>query len=275
VAQGHSPLEQFLIQRKIPICLGGSDPVPEDGKFACVGGVDASFTNSSLFMLIAVLLITIFLVFGMRGRSLVPTRWQSMAELSYQFIANMIRDNVGSEGRKYFPFIFSLFMFILFCNLLGMIPYSFTVTSHIVVTFALAFVVFIGVTVIGFVRHGIGFLKFFVPAGVPVVLMPLMIVIEVLSYLIRPLSLSVRLFANMTAGHTMLKVFGGFVATLLALLDGSAGALGFTVGIFGSIASLAFTVGLTGLEIGIALLQAYVFTILTCIYLNDAVHMHH
>jgi F-type H+-transporting ATPase subunit a len=274
VAEGHSPLEQFLIDRIIPICLGGTDPDPTDHKFACVGGLDASFTNASLFMLVAVVAITAFLVLSMQGRSLVPTRWQSMAELSYEFIANMIRDNVGSEGKKYFPFIFSLFMFILFCNLLGMIPYTFTVTSHIIVTFALALVVFIGVTIIGFARHGTHYLKLFVPDGVPGPLLLLLVPIEVLSYLIRPVSLSVRLFANMTAGHTMLKVFGGFVVTLLGLLvSGSAGLIG--IGVVGSIAALAFTIALTGLEVGIALLQAYVFTILTCIYLNDAVHMHH
>jgi F-type H+-transporting ATPase subunit a len=260
VAAAHSPLEQFLIKRIFEICIGGKDPDPTDGKFACVGGLDASFTNSSLFMVVAILLITVFLTASMSRRSLVPTRLQSMAELSYEFIANMIRDNVGRAGMKYFPFIFSLFLFILFGNLLGMIPYTFTFTSHIIVTFAMAFVVFLGVTVIGFVRHGVRFLKLFVPSGVPVFLLPLMVVIEVLSYLTRPISLSVRLFANMMAGHTMLKVFGGFVVAL---------------GILGGWAPLAFIIALTGLEVGIGFLQAYVFTILTCIYLNDAVNMHH
>jgi F-type H+-transporting ATPase subunit a len=260
VAEGHSPLEQFLIKRIVEVCVGGHDPNPADGKFACAGGLDASFTNSSLFMVIAIVLITAFLTAAMRGGSLVPTRLQSMAELSYEFIANMIRDNVGRAGMKYFPFIFSLFLFILFGNLLGMIPYAFTFTSHIIVTFTMAFVVFLGVTVIGFVRHGVGFLKLFVPSGVPIFLLPLMVVIEVLSYLTRPISLSVRLFANMMAGHTMLKVFGGFVVAL---------------GILAGWAPLAFIVALTGLEVGIAFLQAYVFTILTCIYLNDAVNMHH
>lgn len=260
MAAAHSPLEQFLIKRIFEICIGGGDPSPADGKFACAGGLDASFTNSSLFMVIAVALITAFLTASMRGRSLVPTRLQSMAELSYEFIANMIRDNVGRAGMNYFPFIFSLFLFILFGNLLGMIPYTFTFTSHIIVTFAMAFVVFVGVTVIGFIRHGVGFLKLFVPSGVPVFLLPLMVVIEVLSYFTRPISLSVRLFANMMAGHTMLKVFGGFVVAL---------------GILGGWAPLAFIIALTGLEVGIAFLQAYVFTILTCIYLNDAINMHH
>ena len=272
MAEGHSPLEQFLIKRIVDICVGGDWVHNDNGTVTC-SGFDASFTNASLFMLIAIGLITLFLVLSMRERSLVPTRWQSMAELSYEFIANMIRDNVGSEGKKYFPFIFSLFMFILFCNLLGMIPYTFTVTSHIIVTFALALVVFIGVTIIGFARHGTHYLRLFVPAGVPLPLLFLLVPIEVLSYLIRPVSLSVRLFANMTAGHTMLKVFGGFVVTLLGLLGGSIGLFG--IGVIGSIAALAFTIALTGLEVGIAVLQAYVFTILTCIYLNDAVHMHH
>ena len=241
----HNPLEQFQIKRLIPIDLGG---------------IDASFTNSALFMLIAVALITLFLTYAMRSRALVPGRLQSMAELSYEFIANMIRENVGTEGRRYFPFIFTLFMFILFGNLLGMIPFTFTYTSHIIVTFALAAVIFIGVTVIGFVRHGAKFMKLFVPSGVPVLLLPLLVVIEILSYLTRPISLSVRLFANMMAGHTMLKVFGGFVVAL---------------GVLGGWAPLAFVVALTGLEIGIASLQAYVFTILTCIYLNDAINLHH
>ena len=223
-------------------------------------GLDASFTNSSLFMVFAIACITFLTIWGMRGRALVPTRMQSIAEISYEFVANMVRDNVGSAGQKYFPFIFSLFMFVLFCNMLGMTPYSFTVTSHIIVTFALAALVFIGVTVIGFMKHGFGFLKFFVPSGVPVALLPLLVVIEVISYLTRPISLSVRLFANMMAGHTMLKVFGAFVVGL---------------GLLGGWAPLAFMVAFTGLEIMVAFLQAYVFAILTCIYLNDALHMHH
>ena len=244
-AGGHSPLEQFEIKRLIPIDIGG---------------LDLSFTNSALFMLIAVALATLFLTYSMRTRAVVPGRLQSVAEISYEFIANMIRENVGTEGRRYFPFIFTLFMFILFGNLLGMMPYSFTYTSHIIVTFAMAAVVFVGVTVIGFVRHGAKFLKLFVPSGVPMFLLPLLVLIEILSYLTRPISLSVRLFANMMAGHTMLKVFAGFVVSL---------------GVLAGWAPLAFVVALTGLEIGIAVLQAYVFTILTCIYLNDAIHLHH
>jgi len=240
-----NPMHQFEIKRLIPLELFG---------------FDASFTNSALFMVIAAMLITLFTLYAMRGRSLVPNRLQSVAELSYEFVANMVRDNVGTSGMQYFPFIFTLFMFVLALNMLGMMPYSFTVTSHIIVTFALAAFIFLAVTLIGFWKHGIGFLKFFVPSGVPAVMLPLLVVIEVISYLTRPLSLSVRLFANMMAGHTMLKVFGAFVVAL---------------GLLGGWAPLAFMVGFTGLEILVAFLQAYVFAILTCIYLNDALHMHH
>jgi len=224
-----------------------------------MGGVDASFTNASMFMMFAVAGVATFLMLSMRGRALVPTRWQSMAELSYEFIAGMVRDNVGNEGRKYFPFVFSLFMFILFANLIGLLPYSFTFTSHIIVTFAMAITVFLGVTVIGIVRHKLHFLSFFMPAGVPVVMAPILIPIEIVSYLSRPVSLSIRLFANMMAGHTMMKVFAGFVIPL---------------GILGGWAPLAVDVALTGFEFLVAFLQAYVFTILTCLYLNDAIHLH-
>jgi F-type H+-transporting ATPase subunit a len=238
------PMHQFEIKRLVPFEIFG---------------FDASFTNSALFMVIAALLITLFSLFAMRKGALVPGRLQSVAELSYEFVANMVRDNVGTSGMKYFPFVFTLFMFVLVLNMLGMVPYSFTVTSHIIVTFALAAFIFIGVTIIGFWKHGIGFLKFFVPSGVPFVMLPLLVVIEVISYLTRPVSLSVRLFANMMAGHTMLKVFGSFVVAL---------------GLLGGWAALAFMVAFTGLEILVAFLQAYVFAILTCIYLNDALHMH-
>jgi len=238
-----SPLEQFQIKTIIPIHLGG---------------IDASFTNSALFMTIGVAVATLFLTLSMHGRAIVPGRWQSMAELCYEFVANMIRGNVGAEGRRYFPFIFSLFMFILFGNMLGMIPYSFTYTSHLVVTLGMAMVVFIGTTIIGFVKHGFHFFSFFLPHGTPWYIAPLLIPIEVLSYFTRPVSLSLRLFANMTAGHTMLKVFASFVVTM---------------GLLGVVPLLA-AVALTGLEFLIAFLQAYVFTVLTCIYLNDALHMH-
>ena len=243
MADPHGPLAQFEIKRLAPID---------------VGGLDVSFTNSAAFMVAVVALITVFLTASMRGRAMVPGRWQSMAELSYEFIADMVRENVGSEGRRYFPFIFSLFMFVLFCNFIGLLPYSFTVTSHLIVTFALAMVVFVGVTIIGFVKHGIRFFGFFLPHGVPIYVAPVLIPIEVLSYFVRPVSLSLRLFANMMAGHTMLKVFGSFVAML---------------GIFG-VFPFGLVLALTGLEFIVAFLQAYVFTILTCVYLNDALHMH-
>ncbi|MBT3359379.1 MAG: F0F1 ATP synthase subunit A [Rhodospirillales bacterium] len=239
-----NPLHQFEITTVAPIEIGG---------------VNASLTNSGVFMILTVIAVTVFLVFGMRGRSIVPGRWQSMAELSYEFIAGMVRDNVGSEGRSYFPFVFSLFMFILFGNLIGLIPYSFTFTSHIIVTFAMAAFVFVGVTIIGIVRHGFHFFTFFMPKGVPMIMAPILIPIEVLSYLSRPVSLSIRLFANMMAGHTMMKVFAGFVIPL---------------GIIGGWAPLTVDVALSGFEFLVAFLQAYVFTILTCLYLNDAIHLH-
>lgn len=247
VAAGHNPLEQFQIKTLVPLEAGG---------------YNISFTNSSTFMVVAILAITLFMVIGTRQKALVPGRWQSMVEMSYEMIAGMIRDTVGSGGKKYFPFVFSLFMFVLFCNLIGMIPYTFTVTSHLVVTFALAAVVFLGVTLIGFAKHGLGYLKLFAPSGVPLPVLFLLVPIEIISYLMRPISLSVRLFANMMAGHVMLKVFAGFVVSLGAIL--------IPLGIF----PLAFMVALTGLEVLVAVLQAYIFSILTCIYLNDAIHLH-
>ena len=243
MAEKHSPLEQFLIKPLLPIKIGN---------------VDLSFTNSSLVMLIAVLLVALLMTKGMGKRGLVPGRLQSIAELSYEFVANLIRETVGTAGRKYFPLIFTLFMFVLFGNMLGMIPSVFTFTSHIAVTFFMAAVVFIAVTVIGFIRHGAHFFSFFLPAGVPWILWPLIIPIEIISYLSRPLSLSVRLFANMLAGHALLKVLAGFVPML---------------GIAG-IAPLAVVIALIGLEFLVAFVQAYVFTILTCVYLNDAENMH-
>jgi F-type H+-transporting ATPase subunit a len=238
-----SPLHQFEIHKIIPIHIGG---------------LDASFTNSALLMLIAVTLITAFLILSIRDRALVPGRLQSLAELSYEFIANMIRTNVGREGRPYFPFIFSLFYFILVGNMLGMMPYSFTFTSHLAVTLGLALVVFIGTTILGFVKHGTHFLSFFLPHGTPMALAPLLVPLEIMSYCFRPVSLSLRLFANMTAGHTLLKVFAGFAVSL---------------GIFGVVPMLA-VIGVTALEFLVAFLQAYVYTVLACIYLNDALHMH-
>ncbi len=237
------PLEQFEIKTLMPIEIGG---------------MDVSFTNASLFMVIAITAVTLFLTLGMRRHALVPGRWQSMAELSYEFIASLLRDNVGKEGRRYFPFVFTLFMFLLFSNAIGLIPYAFTVTSHVIVTFALAAVVFLGVTVIAIIKHGLGFFRFFLPPGVPLYMAPLLVPIEVVSYLARPVTLALRLFANMMAGHTMLKVFAGFVVLLG----------------FAGIAPIAVIIALYGLEVIVAVLQAYVFTILTCLYLSDALHLH-
>ena len=238
-----NPIAQFEIKTLVDINLGG---------------IDASLTNSGAFMVMTVLSITLFLVLGMRKHALVPGRWQSMAELSYEFVAGLLKDNVGPEGRKYFPFVFSLFMFIFFANLLGLLPYAFTFTSHIIVTFVLAMIVFVGVTVIGFSIHGMHFLTFFVPSGVPSVVLILMVPIEIISYLSRPISLSVRLFANMTAGHILMKVFASFILPL---------------GILG-IAPFVVDIALVGFELLVAFLQAYVFAVLTCLYLNDAIHLH-
>ena len=234
--------------------------------FGEIGGVNIAFTNSALFMVIVVALIAAFLLLTTSGRGLVPSRLQSMAEISYEFVANMLRESAGTEGMRFFPFVFSLFMFVLFANLIGMVPYFFTVTSHIIITFAMAMAVFLTVIIYGFWRNGFGFLKLFVPQGVPGVLLPLIVAIEILSFLSRPISLSVRLFANMLAGHITLKVFAGFVISLSAF-----GAAGYA----GAIIPLALTVALTALEFLVAFLQAYVFAILTCMYLNDAIHPSH
>ena len=225
-----------------------------------LGVVDLSFTNASLFMAISALTILLLLFFGTKKKLLIPSKLQLVTEMSYMFIAKMINNTAGSNAKAFFPFIFTLFMFVLFFNMVGMLPYSFTVTSHIIVTFVLAALIFIGVTIIGFIKHGIRYLELFIPKGVPFYILPLIVVIEIISYLSRPVSLSVRLFANMMAGHTMLKVFGGFVISL---------------GLLGGWLPLGFSVALTGLEILIAFLQAYVFAILTCIYLNDALNLHH
>ena len=241
-----NPMQQFTVKR-----IG-----PEIN----IAGVDLSFTNASLFMIISATVIILFLFLGSKEKKIIPNKLQLIAEMSYTFVAKMISDTAGSKARPYFPFIFSLFMFVLFCNMVGMLPYSFTVTSHIIVTLVMALFIFIAVTIIGFIKHGFKYLSIFVPSGVPTVLLPLITIIEIISYLSRPVSLSVRLFANMMAGHTMLKVFGGFVVSL---------------GILGGWLPLSFSVALTGLEILVAFLQAYVFAILTCIYLNDALNLHH
>jgi F-type H+-transporting ATPase subunit a len=207
-----------------------------------------------------------FLFLTTANRGLVPGRMQSISEMSYEFIANMLREGAGTQGMRFFPLVFSLFMFVLVANLMGMVPYFFTVTSHIIVTFALAMLVIGTVIVYGFMKHGIGFLKLFVPHGVPPLIVPLVSAIEVISFLSRPISLSVRLFANMLAGHITLKVFAGFVTSMSAL-----GALG----VVGSILPLLMTIALTGLEFLVSFLQAYVFAVLTCMYLNDALHPGH
>ena len=239
----HSPLEQFEI---IPYWQ------------IKINNLDLSFTNSSVAMVFTVAFITIFLTATVKTRSIIPTRLQLISEMSYDFVAQLLKDTIGNEGKQYFPFVFTIFMFVLIGNMVGMIPYSFTFTSHIIVTFGLASVVFIGTTILGFIKHRLHFFSFFVIPGLPWYMLPLLIPIEIISFLSRPISLSVRLFANMLAGHTLLKVFAGFVVAL---------------GI-GGVLPLAFIVALTGLEILIAFLQAYVFAILTCLYINDALHLH-
>jgi F-type H+-transporting ATPase subunit a len=228
-------------------------------------GKAVGFSQANLFMVVAVLLTMGLLVYGMRQRAIVPGRLQSLAETAYEFVHELVTGQVGDEGKRFFPFVFALFMFVLFGNLLGMLPYAFTFTSHIAVTFALAMIVFVLITAVAISIHGMHFFSYFFPEGAPKVLAPLIIPIEVISYLSRPVSLSVRLFANMVAGHVMLKVFATFV-----VLMGSAGA----VGIFGAAAPLAVNVALVGFEFLVAFLQAYVFAILTSIYLHDAVHLH-
>jgi F-type H+-transporting ATPase subunit a len=243
------PIHQFAIEPVLRLGEGG--PV---------------LTNSALFMLLTVGLISAYLIWSTAPRGVVPNRAQMFSELLYEFVANMVRGAAGKEGMKFFPFVFSLFMFVLVANLFGMVPYFFTVTSHIIITFALAMLVFIVVVVYGFVRNGPKFLKLFVPAGVPIYVLPIVVPIEIVSFLSRPISLSVRLFANMLAGHITLKVFAGFVVTL--------GSLG-VFGVFGAVLPLTMTVAITALELLVSCLQAYVFAVLTSMYLNDAIHPSH
>ncbi len=237
------PIHQFEIKKLYPLQLNN---------------VDISFTNSSLFMILTVLFVSLLLILSIKNKRIVPTRLQSISEIFYEFISNMINDNIGNKGQKFFSLIFTLFTFILFGNLFGLLPYSFTFTSHIIVTFVLAMFIFLFVTLIGIFTHGFKFFGLFVPKGVPMAMLPLMVPIEIISYLSRPISLSIRLFANMMAGHTMLKVFAGFI---------------FSLGVFG-IAPLIVDVALTAFEVLVAFLQAYVFTVLTCLYLNDAINLH-
>ena len=231
-----------------------------------IGGHDIAFTNSALYMMIAVAAICALMIGTTASRALVPGRMQSVAELSYEFVANTLRQSAGSEGMKFFPLVFTLFMFILAVNLLGMIPYTFTVTSHIIITISLAMLVFLTVIIYGLKRNGLHFFKLFVPSGIPIYILPLVTFIEILSFISRPISHSVRLFANVLAGHITLKVFAAFITML-----GAAGVLGW----IGAILPLGLTVALTALEFLVAFLQAYVFAILTCIYLNDAIHPGH
>ena len=246
------PIHQFEIKPLFPI--------------ARIGATEIAFTNSALFMLIGLAVILLLTLGATRSRALVPGRLQTVAEVSYEFVLNTLRSTTGPEGMKFFPLVFSIFMFILVLNVIGIIPYTFTVTSHIIITVAFALLVFFTVLVYGFWSHGLHFLKLFVPSGIPMYILPLVTFIEIMSFLSRPVSHSVRLFANMLAGHITLKVFGGFVTML--------GALGF-LGWLGAIVPLTLTIALTALELLVAVLQAYVFAILTCIYLNDAIHPGH
>ncbi|PKR88844.1 F0F1 ATP synthase subunit A [Pleomorphomonas diazotrophica] len=245
------PIHQFGIQKLVDINIDG---------------YDVSFTNSSLFMVLTLAAIALVLLWGSSSRAVVPGRAQTVAELSYEFVANTLRTAAGEGGMRFMPLVFSLFMFVLTANIFGMVPYFFTVTSHIIVTAALALLVIFTVTIYGFYKNGTHFLKLFVPSGVPAAIVPLVTLIEIISFLSRPLSLAVRLFANMLAGHITLKVFAGFVVTLTSL-----GAFGF----LGALLPLVMVVALTALEFLVAFLQAYVFTILTCMYLNDALHPGH
>ena len=245
------PIQQFEIKPLVPLEIGG---------------LDLSFTNASAYMALTVATATGFLLLATRQGSFVPGRWQMSAELVYDFIAGTLRSNAGEQGMRFFPLVFSLFMFILVANLIGMFPYAFTVTSQLIVTFALAITVFTTVTLYGFFRHGAGFLRLFVPSGVPLVLTPIIVPIEVMSYFSRPVSHSVRLFAVMLAGHITLKVFAGFVASMTGLG---------TLGMLGAVLPFAMTVALTALELLMAVIQAYVFAMLTCMYLNDALHPGH
>jgi F-type H+-transporting ATPase subunit a len=246
------PIEQFALHKIFTI--------------GHIGGQEIAFTNSSAYMFGSVAAIALLMIAGVSRKDLVPGRIQSVAELSYEFVANTIRSNAGKEGMKFFPFVFSIFMLLTVSNVVGIFPYAFTISSHIIVTAALAVLVFLTVLIYGFYKNGLKFLKIFVPRGVPIYILPLIVAIEIFSFFVRPVSHSVRLFANMLAGHITLKVFASFVATL-----GTFGAIGW----FGATLPLALTVALTALELLIAFLQAYVFAILTVIYLNDAIHPGH
>ena len=247
----YSPLEQFSIITLIPINFG----------FFYL-----SFTNSSLYLLLTTgLVFLVFHLVTLNGGKIIPSRWQSLVEMIYEFVVSLVNEQIGTQGKKYFPLIFTTFVFLLFSNLIGMIPYSFTATSHLIVTFGLSLSLFIGITIIGFQIHGLHFFSFLLPKGAPLILAPLLVVLELVSYCFRAISLGVRLFANMMAGHTLVKILSGFAWTMLSV----GGILAIA-----SIIPFLIVFALTGLEIGVACLQAYVFTILTCIYLNDAINLH-
>ena len=246
-----NPIKQFEIQPLVDLHIGN---------------FDISYTNSALWMTIAVVVATTFLSFAMRRRALVPGRMQVFAEIIYEFVASMIRENIGTKGRPYFPLIFTLFMVVLLGNMLGMLPYSFTYTSHIIVTAVLAFMIFLTVLVVGIFKHGLHFFSLFLPPGVPWWLIPLILPIEIMSFMTRPITLSVRLFANMIAGHIMLKVFAGFSVGMMSM--------GVT-GVFAGVFPMMFNSVMIGFEFLIAFLQAYVFAILSCIYLKDSVEIDH
>lgn len=246
-----TPLEQFSIISLLPIRIGNSY---------------LSFTNSSLFLLLTIgLVLTLFQMVTQNGGFLVPSRWQSLVEMITEFVVSLVEEQIGGQGKRFFPLIFTIFVFLLFSNLIGMIPYSFTTTSHLVVTFGLSLSLFIGVTCVGFQQHGLHFFSFLLPKGAPLALAPLLVVLELVSYCFRAVSLGVRLFANMMAGHTLVKILSGFAWTMLSV----GGVLAFA-----SVIPFGVVFALTGLEIGVACLQAYVFTILICIYLNDAINLH-
>ena len=245
MAEHHNPLAQFEVHTLIPL--------PQ------VAGHNIDFTNASLFMVLALVVSSLFLGAGMRRAALVPGRWQGLVEMYYEFVEGLVLDNIGPKGKAFFPFVFTVFTFLLFSNMLGMWPiHGFTITSHIAVTFAMAIVIFIGATFIGFARHGLHFFHMFLPAGTPLALAPLLIVIELLSFLARPITLSLRLAGNMMAGHVLLKVVAGFVAPMM----------------FFGVLPLALLTAFMGFEFFVAGLQAYVFTLLVCVYLNDSVNMH-
>lgn len=256
---GTDPIHQFQISNLFSFGTIGADA---EGH----GGFELAFTNSALFMVLTVGLIAAYLILSTRGRGLVPNRVQLVSEMMYEFIANMVRGSAGTEGMRFFPLVFSLFAFILVANMFGMFPYFFTVTSHIIITVALALLVMTVVIVYGVWKNGFGFLKLFVPSGIPWYVLWLVVIIEVISFISRPISLSVRLFANILAGHITLKVFAGFIVMM-----GSAGFLGW----LGSTLPMFMMVALTGLEFLVAALQAYVFAVLTSMYLNDAIHPGH